>query len=174
MKKLLLATLCASALALTACDKKPADAASGTNSKPAAAAVSLSTNNAADIKSDLTALQTMSTAKAKEALNFQTEVMQAAQKGDKDALKGVVDKMKTYVDGFNKDLDGLALKSTEVASVRDKMKESNNLGVEMSEAGLASSPDPQKIMELQKKGTELQQSLLTEMQALQTKANAAP
>ena len=83
MKKLLLATLCASALALTACDKKPADAASGTDSKPAAAAASLSTNNAADIKSDLTALQTMSTAKAKEALNFQTEVMQAAQKGDK-------------------------------------------------------------------------------------------
>ena len=29
-------------------------------------------------------------------------------------------------------------------------------------------------MELQKKGTELQQSLLTEMQALQAKANAAP
>lgn len=29
----------------------------------------------------------MSTAKAKEALNFQTEVMQAAQKGDKDALR---------------------------------------------------------------------------------------
>ena len=54
------------------------------------------------------------------------------------------------------------------------MKESNNLGVEMSEAGLATSPDPQKIMELQKKGTELQQSLLTEMQALQAKANAAP
>ncbi|MFW1644995.1 hypothetical protein ACG9W2_16160, partial [Acinetobacter guillouiae] len=55
-----------------------------------------------------------------------------------------------------------------------RFKESNNLGVEMSEAGLATSPDPQKIMELQKKGTELQQSLLTEMQALQAKANAAP
>ncbi|WP_390883213.1 hypothetical protein [Acinetobacter guillouiae] len=50
MKKLLLATLCASAFALTACDKKPADSASGTESKPAAAAVSLSTNNTADMK----------------------------------------------------------------------------------------------------------------------------
>ena len=175
MKKLLLATLCASAFALTACDKKPADATtSGADTKPVAAAVSLSTNNLADIKSDFTAIQAISVEKSKEALTFQTDVMQAAQKGDKDALKGVVEKMKTYVDGFNKDLDGLAIKSSEVASVRDKMKEANKLGVEMSEAGLAGSPDPQKIMELQKKGTELQQSLMTEMQALQAKINAAP
>ena len=174
MKKLLLATLCVSAFALTACDKKPADAsASGTDSKPTAAAVSLSTNNVADIKDDLMAIQSISTAKAKEALNFQTEVMQAAQKGDKEALKGVIDKMKTYVDGFNKDLDGIAIKSSEVASVRDKMKESNKLGVEMSELGLSGSPDQQKIMELQNKGIELQKSLMTEMQALQTKVNTA-
>lgn len=175
MKKLLLATFIASTFALAACDKKPADATtSGSDTKSAAAAVSLSSNNIADIKSDFTAIQAISVEKSKEALTFQTEVMQAAQKGDKDALKGVVDKMKTYVDGFNKDLDGLALKSSEVASIRDKMKESNKLGVEMSEAGLAGSPDPQKIMDLQKKGTELQQSLMTDMQALQAKINAAP
>lgn len=180
MKKLLLATLCASVFALTACDKKPADTTSGTDNKPAATvteskpAVSLSTNNIADIKSDLTAIQTISTEKSKEALNFQTEVMQASQKNDKEALKGIVDKMKTYVESFNKDLDNLALKSSEVVSVRDKMKEANKLGVEMSEAGISGAPDPQKIMELQKKGTELQKSLMTEMQALQAKVNAAP
>lgn len=174
MKKLLIATLCASAFALAACDKKPADATSGTDSKPAATAVALSTNNIADIKSDFTALQAMSTEKAKEALNFQTEVMAAAQKGDKAALQGIVEKMKAYVETANKDLDGLALKSSEVASVREKMKESNKLGVEMSELGLSSTPDSQKIMDLQKKGTELQQSLMTEMQALQAKVAAAP
>lgn len=172
MKKLLLATLCASAFALTACDKKPADA-SGTDSKPAVAKVALSTNNTADIKSDAAAIQKLSTDKAKEALDFQTEVMQAMQKGDKAALTSVVDKMKAYVASFNKDLDGLALKSTEAASVRDKMKEANNFGVEMSEAGLENPPNPQKIMDLQKKGTELQKSLMTEMQQLQTKANSA-
>lgn len=174
MKKVLIATLCASAFALTACDKKPADASAATDSKPAAAAVSLSSNNAADIKSDLAQIQTLSTAKAKEAIEFQNEVMQAAQKGDKTALEGVVGKMKAYVDGFNKELDGLALKSSEAVSVREKIKESNNLGVEMSEAGLASKPDPKKIEELQKQGMALQKSLLTEMQALQTKANTAP
>lgn len=174
MKKVLLATLCASVFALTACDKKPADATSASDSKPAAAAVTLSSDNAADIKSDLAQIQTLSTTKAKEAIDFQNEVMQAAQKGDKTALEGVVNKMKTYVAGFNKDLDGLALKSSEAVSVREKIKEANNLGVEMSEAGLTSSPDPKKIEQLQKKGTELQKSLLTEMQALQTKANTAP
>lgn len=173
MKKLLLATLCASAFALTACDKKPADASSSTESKPAAVAVSMSTNNVADIKSDLEQIQLLSTNKAKEATAFQSEVMQASQSGDKNALKGIVEKMKTYVSGFNKDLDGLTLKSSEVASIRDKMKESNNMGVEMSELGLASTPDPKKIMDLQKKGTELQQSLLTEMQALQVKVSSA-
>ena len=142
MKKVLIATLCASAFALTACDKKPADATSASDSKPAAAAVTLSSNNAADIKSDLAQIQTLSTTKAKEAIDFQNEVMQAAQKGDKAALEGVVGKMKTYVDGFNKELDGLALKSSEAVSVREKIKESNNLGVEMSETGLESKPDP--------------------------------
>lgn len=176
MKKLLLATLCASAFALTACDKKPNETAStASSSEPVAAqpAVTLSQDNAADIKSDLTQIQTLSTAKAKEALEFQNEVTQAAQKNDKAALQGVVDKMKSYVDGFNKDLDALTLKSTEVDSIRGKMKESNNLGVELSQAGIASSPDMAKITELQKKATELQQGLLTDMQALQTKANAA-
>ncbi|RKG37911.1 hypothetical protein [Acinetobacter rongchengensis] len=174
MKKIFIATLCVSAFALTACDKKPADASSATDSKPAVAAVTLSTDNATDIKSDLAQIQTLSTNKAKEALDFQSEVMQAAQKGDKAALEGVVNKMKTYVTGFNKELDGLALKSTEVVSVRDKIKESNNLGIEMSEAGLASPPNPEKVKQIQTRGIELQKSLMDEMQALQAKANTAP
>jgi len=175
MKKLLIATLCVSAFALTACDKKPADASTASaENKSAVATVALSTNNVADIKHDLTAIQTISTAKAKEALDFQTEVMQAAQKGDKNALKTVVDKMKIYVEGFNKALDDIAVKSSEVSAIREKMKQVNLLGVEMSELGLSGTPDQQKIMDLQKKGTELQQSLLTEMQTLQAKVAAAP
>lgn len=176
MKKLLLASLCMATVTLTACDKKPHDAAapaSGSSSTSQPAATSFSTGKAADIKSDLMLIQNMSTTKAKEALTFQSEVTQAAQKGDKAALQGIVGKMKTYVDSFNADLDALSLKSSEVDSVRKKMKESNNLGVELSEAGLSSTPDMNKITELQKKATELQQSLLTDMQNLQNTANTA-
>ena len=187
MKKLLLTTLCVSAVALTACDKKPADTSStgsdtkpattitaNTENKPVTPSTSLSQNNIADIKSDLTAIQTVSTNKSKEALSFQTEISQAAKTGDKNALKGIVEKMKTYVESFNNDLDALTIKSAEVASVRDKMKESNKLGVEMSELGLSGSADSQKVMEIQKKGIALQQSLMTEVQALQAKVNAKP
>lgn len=175
MKKVLLATLCASVFALTACDKKPADAnSSATESKPVATTATLSSDNAADIKSDLTQVQTLFSTKNSEAAAFQTEVRQATQKGDKAALQGVVGKMKTYVNGFNKELDGLALKSSEVVSVREKIKEANNLGVEMSEASIANSPDPEKLKQLQNKGIEMQKSLMAEMQALQTKVNTTP
>lgn len=175
MKKLLLATLCASAVVLTACNQKPNETAATTASSEtvAAPATSLSQDVAADIKSDLTQIQTLSTTKAKEALEFQNEVTQAAQKNDKAALQAIIGKMKAYVNGFNADLDALSLKSSEADSIRNKMKESNNLGVELSEAGLASSPDMTKITALQNQATELQQALLTEMQALQNKANTA-
>lgn len=176
MKKLLLASLYAASLALVACDKKPNDAAvAGTDSKPVATqpTVALSTDVAADIKSDLIQIQTLSTNKAKEALQFQQEVTQAAQKNDKAALQSIVDKMKSYTEGFNKELDALILKSSEADAIRTKMKEGNNLGTELSEEGLKNPPDMDKITELQKKATELQQSLLNDMQALQTKANTA-
>lgn len=177
MKKLLLASLCMASVALTACDKKPNEAATttGTDNQPVAtqAAVALSKDVAANIKSDLIQIQTLSTNKAKEALAFQNEVTQAAQKNDKAALQGIVEKMKSYTEGFNKELDALTLKSSEVDAVRSKMKEANNLGVELSEAGLKNPPDMNEINTLQKKATEMQQALLTEMQNLQTKANTA-
>ncbi len=99
MKKLLISTLCVASLALTACDKKPASGtASGSGSTAATApAVTLSTNNAADIKNDLIQIQTLSNTKAQEAVNFQTEVMKAAQSGDKNAVGGVIDKMKAFI-----------------------------------------------------------------------------
>lgn len=173
MKKLLLASLCMASLALTACDKKPTDATAGTDSKPTTTqpTVSLSTDVAADIKSDLEQIQTLSMNKAKEALEFQNEVAQASQKGDRAALQTIVDKMKTYTEGFNKELDALTLKSSEADALRTKMKEANAFGVEMSEAGLSNPPDVNKLTELQKKGIDLQQSLLTDMQNLQAKAN---
>ncbi len=53
------------------------------------------------------------------------------------------------------------------------MKETNMLGVEMAQASIANPPDMNKINQLQQKAAENQKALLTEMQALQTKANTA-
>lgn len=173
MKKLLIASLCMTAFTLTACDKKTNES---TTAQPEAQApatmTALSNNVVADIKSDLEQIEMLSNTKAQEALSFQTEVTQAAQNSDKKALDAVVDKMEKYVDSFNNDLEALKLKSTEADVLRDKMKDSNDLGLELAEAGVETKPDMNKVTELQKKAVELQQSILTDMQALQAKVKS--
>lgn len=173
MKKLIIASLCATALGLTACDKKQneAETTSTTANAPAVIAA-LSHGVDADIRADLDKIQTLSNAKAQEALKFQNDVMQAAQQGDKAALDAVVKSMDQYVDRFNDELEALQLKSSEADSIRDKMKESNDLGLDLAEAGVETPPNMEKITELQKKATELQQALLQEMQTLQNKVTA--
>ena len=165
MKKLLIASLCTTAVFLTACDKKSNDQSSPTAAETVQSNT-LSTNVNADIQHDLDLLDQISNTKAQEALAFQNEVTQAAQNNNKAELDAVVEKMDNYVDQFNDDLDKLVLKSTEGASLRDKMKESNELGLDLAEAGVKEKPDMNEITELQKKAVELQQSLLQDMQNL--------
>lgn len=165
MKKLLIASLCTTAVFLTACDKKSNDQSSPTAAETVQSNT-LSSNVNADIQHDLDLLDQISNTKAQEALAFQNEVTQAAQNNNKAELDAVVEKMDNYVDQFNDDLDKLALKSTEGASLRDKMKESNELGLDLAEAGVKEKPDMNEITELQKKAVELQQSLLQDMQNL--------
>ena len=173
MKKLLIASLCMTAFPLTACDKKTNEGTTAPAETQAPAAMTtLSNNVVADIKSDLDQIETLSNTKAQEALSFQTEVTQAAQNADKKALDAVVDKMEKYVDSFNDDLEALKLKSTEADVLRDKMKDSNDLGLELAEAGVEPNPDMNKVTELQNKAVELQQSILKDMQALKAKVGA--
>ena len=182
MKKRLLASLCFAAMALTACDKKPNEAPASSSTSPAAtppastqpATAALSSNNAADIKNDLKQIETLSNSRAKEASALQNKANEAAQKSDKASLNAIVADMKSYIARFNQDLDALKLKSSELDAVRDKIKESNNIGIELSEASIANTPDSKKITELQNRATKLQKELVTEMQALQTKAKTAP
>lgn len=173
MKKLLISSLCITALSLTACDKNNSDATTkNTNSTPAPANISLSKDNVADIKNDLTLLQTLSNTKAQEALKFQEEANKAAEQGKAPELNAVVNKMENFVVSFNKDLDGLKIKSKEADSIRSKMKQSNDIGVELAKASIKNPPDMDKINTLQKKAVDLQQVLLTEMQALEVKVNS--
>jgi ATP-dependent Lon protease len=181
MKKSLLASLCVAALALTACDKKtneaPASSATSTATTPTTTppvTASLSSNNTADIKSDLDQIQMLSNRNSQEATDLQNKANQAAQKGDKAVLTSTVAQMKTYINKFNQELDALKLKSSEVNAVRDKIKESNNLGIALAETTLESSPDKQKVTELQNRAAQLQKELMTEMQALQNQVKTAP
>ncbi|NHB59350.1 hypothetical protein [Acinetobacter shaoyimingii] len=174
MKKLLIASLCMTALTLTACDKKNSDATTSnhSNTTSAPASISLSKDNVADIKNDLTQLQTLSNAKSQEALKFQDEANKAAEQGKAPELTAVVNKMESFVVSFNKDLDALPIKSKEADSIRSKMKQSNDLGLELAKASIKTPPDMDKINALQKKAVDLQQELMTEMQTLEVKVNS--
>lgn len=77
--------------------------------------------------------------------------------------------MEKFTQDFNKDLDALTIKSTEVDSIRNKMKASNDTSLEMIKMTTSGKPDQNKIMELQKKATTIQQELITETQALKQK-----
>lgn len=173
MKKLLISTLCVSALTLTACDKKTNESTvkGSEAASTAQTTVALSTNNQAHMQSDLRLIQTLSNNKAQDALKFQTEANEAAQRGEEPDLKAIATKLETYVNDFNKELDALKLQSTEVDSLRTKLKESNQIGLDLTKAGTATPPDTAKIAELQKKATDLQQELISETQAIELKAN---
>ena len=183
MKKTLLASICMTALVLTACDKKPKEEpvttanTSVTATTPAtempAKNIAFSSNNTVDIKNDLNKLQTLSNSRAKEAIDFQNKATQAAEKGDTATLHSTIADMRTYITRFNKELDNLVLNSSEVDAIRNKIKKSNDLGIQLSEASIEKSPDMKKITELQNEAAKLQKELISDMQALQTKVNNA-
>lgn len=81
--------------------------------------------------------------------------------------------MKTYIMNFNKELDGLMLNSSEADAIRNKIKHSNNLGLQLSEASIENTPDMKKITALQNEAAKVQKELISDMQALQNKVKNA-
>lgn len=171
MKKLILATLCASSVMLVACAKKP-EATQQTEQQTQQAApapVSFSHDNVADIKADLKAVQELSNKKAQEGVKFQEEAMEAAKSGKEEQIQAMVGKMKVFVDSFNNELSALSLKSAEVNDLRIKMIESNNYGLQLAQESVTKTPDEKKMNDLQKQVNDVQQQMLDIMQKLQAK-----
>lgn len=67
----------------------------------------------------------------------------------------------------------MTLKSAEVTAAREKLKEENNLQIEMGNIILSASPDRQRFAELNKKWENAQKMVEIEMEALRIKANTA-
>lgn len=164
MKNLVIATLCTSVLLLTAC-AKPSEKQTAEQTQQ----VTYSQNNVEHIKADLSTVETLSNKKAEEGLEFQNEAVKASQSGKDEDIQAVVNKMKTFVDGFNQELTALKLQSSEVNELRGKMIESNNLGLQLAQEGSSKAPNEQKIQQLQTQVTTTQEQMLDIMQKLQAK-----
>ena len=175
MKKLLLATLCASSLTLVACDKKPQETTTASEQSQSQSQSqsqnSLSQHNLQDIKSDLTAIQAVSNKKAQEGLDYQSEAIQALQTGKQDQVLAVVGKMQSYVDGFNQSLKELQLKSNEADELRNKIIQSNTVGFELAKEGASKTPDANKINQLKEQLSKIQNELVSMMQTLQAQVH---
>ena len=67
----------------------------------------------------------------------------------------------------------VTLKSAQATAAREKLKEENNLQIEMGNIILSASPDRQRFAELNKKWENAQKMVEIEMEALRIKANTA-
>lgn len=181
MKKLFLTALCASSFTLVACSSKekvqetaPQKTASQVETvvqQPAPQKMQFSQQNTADIKSDLTQIQVLSNKKAQEGLNFQSEALQALQTNKQEQVMAVLEKMQSYVDGFNQSLTDLPLKSSEADQLRHKIIQSNTIGFELAKESAKKTPDTAKIKDLQQKLEIIQKELLGMLQKLQAMVN---
>ena len=79
----------------------------------------------------------------------------------------------TQIHGLNQKYNAVTLKSAEVTAARERLKEENNLQIEMGNIILSDSPDRQRFAELNEKWKNAQKMVEMEMEALRIKANTA-
>ncbi|WP_336956401.1 hypothetical protein [Acinetobacter johnsonii] len=133
----------------------------------------LSQDNAADIKHDLIALRAVSNTAKQKAQDSFTDMKHAIDSGNRNALMKAVKQTTTRIHDLNQKYDTVTLKSTEATAAREKLKEENNLQIEMGNIILSDSPDRQRFAELSNKHDNSQKMVEIEMEALRLKANTA-
>ena len=133
----------------------------------------LSQDNAADIKHDLIALRAVSQTAKQKAQDSFTDMQHAIDSGNRNALMTAVKQTTTRIHDLNQKYDTVTLKSAEATAAREKLKEENNLQIEMGNIILSDSPDRQRFAELSNKHDNSQKMVEIEMEALRLKANTA-
>ena len=133
----------------------------------------LSQDNAADIKYDLIVLGAVSQTAKKKAQDSFMGMQYAIDSGNRNALMKAVKQTTTRIHDLNQKYDTVTLKSAEATAAREKLKEENNLQIEMGNIILSDSPDRQRFAELSNKHDNSQKMVEIEMEALRLKANTA-
>ncbi|KAA8732092.1 hypothetical protein F4V57_10745 [Acinetobacter qingfengensis] len=184
MKKLAIVALVSALTGLTACSKPVSEVKSGDKAiSPASAEASavipanqsntIATANSTDpnaaLKSDIVQIQQFGTAQEQKAADLEKRMNAAVQKQDKAALKKLLPEFKAFVSQSNSEFNKLSLISSEAKQLREKMTQSSQLGVEMSEKMLADKPDEKALQALQQKIVTTQQELMTISQDIHSK-----
>lgn len=180
MKKLALITLVASMAALTACSKPTTEVKQGESTATTAQAeapkpVALSTDNVADIQSDIDKLQSYGAAQEQKSQELGQKMQAAVEKKDKAEVDKLFKDLKAFVEKSNSELKAFDLKSSEVNELREKMIENSLISIEMSEMVIQGDPekiDVEKVKPLQEKAMKAQQELIALSEQIHQKLNA--
>ncbi|KAA8732094.1 hypothetical protein F4V57_10755 [Acinetobacter qingfengensis] len=171
MYKLALITTLTILTTLTACSKpdqnKNTQTHAASQNVAANPVVTLSTNNKADIQSDLDTVQQYSRTQEATQAAYQNKVQDAMKKQDKALIKTVVAEGKSIAQESQKGFNALTLKSKEVSDLRQTLITTSNAAFEYSDLMLAAMDDAKnldqvKLQQLQDKLMGLQQQIATQ------------
>lgn len=174
MKKLTLLALVASMATFTACSKPVTEVKEGESAATAqeTKTVSLSTDNKADIQSDLDKLQTYGASQEQKSQELGQRMEAAMQEKNKAEINKLFTELKAFVEKSNNELRAIELKSSEVNKLREKMIENSLISIEMSELMMQTDPeklDIEKVKPLQEKAVKAQQELIAMSQEIYAK-----
>lgn len=115
---------------------------------------------------DLKKIEAITLQKSEEAQVFQDQVSLATQNNDRVALQVAVQQIEKYVLKFNQELDALDLQTSEGQAIREQLKVSNSVGIELAAESLKDKPDLYKLSDLKMQTHTAQESMQKHMEAL--------
>ncbi|KEY57512.1 hypothetical protein [Serratia sp. DD3] len=140
-----------------------ANSASSSGGNFSATQETLSSDNKADIKSDLTDLSRLMKAHNSDVAKIKSELSEAGKKEDADGMIKAFDKVKFSVIELTNQLKALTIKSQELQDIRMDIVTSNDIGIILLDF-------VKKNIELNKKGQSLSESEVQQMNSLQEKS----
>lgn len=127
--------------------------------------------NKLDIKSDLDILQTISTAEIQQDTKSNEGDSQLTDSENEKYRQRAIQNMRLFVHQFNNQLTNAQIKSSEVNQLRKDLIDANRIGLELSEEGIRTQPNEEKINQLQAKAQSIQNDIQDQMQQLINQIN---
>ncbi|MGV6988066.1 hypothetical protein ACWA5Z_03535 [Testudinibacter sp. P80/BLE/0925] len=169
MKKIVILALAALSL-LTGCDNEKNDTAITTSEGNfIAQKETLSSQNDADIRTDLLAINSVVNTSNTKASELNQELVSASKNSDSSAIKVIMGRSKALLESTNNSLFGLKIKSQEVQDIRIGIYQGNMISIKLYELYLKDNQtdkDKEEIELLQRQMVELQQSIGSKLDQL--------
>ncbi|MEM8060126.1 hypothetical protein Q4R27_15855 [Morganella morganii subsp. sibonii] len=162
MKKIVISAL-ASLLLLSGCDNAKTEAVTTSGEGNfAAQKETLSSQNEADVRTDLLAINSVVNASNSKASELNNELVAASKNRDSSAVKAIIGRSKELLESTNNSLLGLKIKSQEIQEIRLGIYQGNMISIKFYELYSKENPsdkDKEEMELLKKQMVALQKSI---------------